>query len=234
MKKYFFVSKNNLWSNRLFARLLQNKKEGEQWFRFETSPNGEDLKKAQHTFSNPEYIFFFHHSQFIKEDLYNNFKCISFHTSNLLNGEGRGGSPIQNQILENITQTHVNAMKTCKEIDKGDIYLSQQITLQGNLNDIWSSIADVSYGMIQKITNENIIPSPQPTSKLEKIYKRNKNNVIPFKTENDLYKIYRFIQMLDGDGYENANVELGNFKLKFSRAQLNNGEILADVRIVKK
>ena len=47
--------------------------------------------------NNPKYIFFIHWSKLIPENIYKNYNCIQFHSSNL--PRGRGGSPIQNQIL---------------------------------------------------------------------------------------------------------------------------------------
>ena len=41
--------------------------------------------------------------------------------------------------------------------------------------------------------------------------------------------------MLDGDGYENAYVELGNYRLTFNRSKLNyNKSIISDVKIKRK
>ena len=46
---------------------------------------------------DPEYIFFIHWSWKVEKEIYENFKCIVFHTAPL--PYGRGGSPIQNLIL---------------------------------------------------------------------------------------------------------------------------------------
>jgi hypothetical protein len=37
--------------------------------------------------------------------------------------------------------------------------------------------------------------------------------------------------MLDGDGYPNAFLEVGNFRLEFFRSKINDGNILSDVII---
>ncbi len=44
----------------------------------------------------PEYIFFPHWSWIIPSEIYENFKCIVFHMTDL--PYGRGGSPLQNLI----------------------------------------------------------------------------------------------------------------------------------------
>lgn len=54
---------------------------------------------------NPKIIFFVHWSELIPEELYKNFLCIQFHSSNLPNF--KGGSPIQNQIILGLRQTKI-------------------------------------------------------------------------------------------------------------------------------
>lgn len=39
--------------------------------------------------------------------------------------------------------------------------------------------------------------------------------------------------MLDGEGYPNAYIKFGRYRLEFSRAGLKNGSILADVKIIE-
>src|SRR5574344_937997 len=76
--------------------------------------NYEYLKKI-----NPEYIFFPHWSYKISDSIYNNFKCIIFHETDL--PYGRGGSPIQNLIERGIYKTKISAIQCAEEIDSGDI-----------------------------------------------------------------------------------------------------------------
>ena len=55
-----------------------------------------------------------------------------------------------------------------------------------------------------------------------------------FNLEN-IEQIYDYIRMLDADGYLNAFLEFGNFKIEFSNATLNSDQkILANVRIIQK
>ncbi|EKA7211524.1 methionyl-tRNA formyltransferase, partial [Campylobacter jejuni] len=70
---------------------------------------------------NPKYIFFPHWSFIIPDEIYQNYACIVFHMSDL--PFGRGGSPLQNLILQNIKKTKISALKVCKDLDAGDIYL---------------------------------------------------------------------------------------------------------------
>lgn len=47
---------------------------------------------------NPDLIFFPHWSWIVDENIFTNFTCVVFHTSPL--PYGRGGSPIQNLIVQ--------------------------------------------------------------------------------------------------------------------------------------
>ena len=237
-KKVFFVSKNNSWSNFLFGKLSTLDNIALYGFNDEQFPLSIDIVQSD----KPDYIFFFHWSKYISQEIFENYNCISFHTSNLPNG--RGGTPIQNQILDGIIKTKVNAIKTCQEIDAGDIFCSEEITLQGSLYDIWHIISNVSFLMIKKIINTSLTSIRQTdlirmtpiyqTDLTRTLYKRNNNNVIPFDTEKNIEGIYRFIQMMDAEKYKNSYIDIGNFRLSFSRAGIKNDNIIADVLITKK
>jgi len=57
---------------------------------------------------NPKYIFFPHWSWKISKDIFTNYKCIIFHETDL--PYGRGGSPIQNLILNEKYNTKISAI----------------------------------------------------------------------------------------------------------------------------
>jgi methionyl-tRNA formyltransferase len=219
------ASKNDFYSNWLFEQL---KTTNNDWV-FISEKNDftvENLDKI-----NPEKIFFFHWSFIVPQNIYNKYECINFHTGNLPNG--KGGSPIQNQILDNIMQSKINALKMSDDgLDAGPIYCSENITLQGNLYDIWNMMSKITFKMILNIINNNIQPIPQEKKQCA-VYKRRKDNKIPFEDTNEIEKIYDFIRMLDDETYPNPFVNIGNYKLSFSRASYNGKKILADVVIEK-
>jgi methionyl-tRNA formyltransferase len=174
----------------------------------------------------PDWIFFFHWSKIIPEEIFENYKCVTIHTSNL--PDGRGGHPIQNQILDNIKFTRVNAICTTDKIDAGDIYCYREISLQGSLNDIWDSITYAAAELIEHCVENNPIPTTQdiPTY----TYKRRKDNQVILKNKS-LYQLYDQIRMLDGDNYPSAFIQIDNFVFNFTRAKCDGEEILCDVRI---
>ena len=222
---YILVSKKNAFSEKLFSLL----KEGNyQWIFINKKEDLQDIVSKY----NKEItkLFFFHWNFIVPKKIYNNFECINLHTSNLPNG--KGGSPLQNQICDKIKFTKVNALQMSDiGLDAGPIYNHKNISLQGSLNDIWLTICYAALELINDIIDNNIKPIDQPSGDFV-TYKRRKNNEIPFDKE-DLEGVYDFIRMLDNDDYPNPFVEIGNYKLEFSRARNNGDNILSDV-IIKK
>ena len=63
----------------------------------------------------PDYVFFTHWNWIVKDDIHQSFNCVVFHTAPL--PYGRGGSPIQNLILEGFNKAPVCAIKMTSELD---------------------------------------------------------------------------------------------------------------------
>ena len=225
---FIFASKNTIYALQLFEKLKE--RTNENWVYVTEKSYFDNLNNLEMK-NNITKIFFFHWNNIVEKSIYNYFECINIHTSNL--PDGKGGSPIQNQILDEIVISKVNALRMSDDgLDAGPIYCSQEISLQGNLSDIWYTLSLVSFKLISKIIDENITPSIQPKGNFIK-YKRRKDNQIPFESNGNLKKIYDFIRLLDDDNHPSANVIIGQYKLNFNRANFNGEKIHADVIIEK-
>ena len=174
----------------------------------------------------PDWVFVFHWSHIISKSIYSKHKCVAFHTGNL--PRDRGGSPIQNQILKGTRFSRVNAIVVQDPVDSGAVYCSKEITLQGTLSDIWDSITDSVYDLIQVCIKTN--PTPIEQVGEESTYKRKKDNILKLTT---IESIYDQIRMLDGEGYPNTCLEIDGFRLDLSRATVVDGKVLADIKIYK-
>jgi len=215
----FLVSKKNAWSDKLFSMLDNDF----NCFYFNDDSYKENLSKK------PDWIFFFHWSDIVSEKIHKNHKCVVIHTGRL--PSDRGGSPIQNQILNGVSESMVNAITMEDSVDSGDIYISLPITLQGSLLDIWMSISKITYQLIKRCVLENPTPSPQIGT--PSTYKRIRNNEINLDTKKGLCYTYDQIRMVDAEGYPNAYLIINGFKFEFTSANLNNNSIISDVRITK-
>lgn len=219
--KILIISKNTIWTQKLIDK-LQKEKLNYFYSSICSKQVIDDI--------NPDWVFFFHWSDIVSKEIYESYKCVVLHVGNL--PKNRGGSPIQNQILEGINNTKVNAIEMVDSIDGGGIYHSIPVTLQGNLTDIWLSLASTSFKLISYCIKNNPLPKPQVGT--PQTYKRKKDNEIKFGSANDLLYIYDQIRMLDDESYPNPYLDIGNFRLEFSRAKLKSHEIITDVSIKRK
>ena len=230
---FIFASKKTVYANELFEKLKN--RPNEKWL-FVTEKSYFDklnilINDSIEIKDNITKIFFFHWNYIVPKSIYNYFECINVHTSNL--PDGKGGSPLQNQILNNILTSNVNTLQMSDDgLDAGPIYCSRQVSLQGNLSDIWYIISQISFNLISKIIDEKITPTAQPIGEFIN-YKRRKDNQIPFESAENLKKIYDFIRMLDDDNYPSSHLIIGQYKLNFNRANFNGEKIHADVIIEK-
>ena len=178
-----------------------------------------------------DVIFIPHWSYIIPNDIFENYECIVFHMTDL--PFGRGGSPLQNLISRGIYSTKISALKVDKGIDTGDVYLKENLELDGAATDIFERANHIIQKMIISILQNKIKPVPQKGKVT--IFKRRKphqSNIIELET---LQKVYDYIRMLDADGYPKAYLENKFLKFEFNDANFKNeNEITATVKIKMK
>jgi methionyl-tRNA formyltransferase len=179
---------------------------------------------------NPKIIFFIHWSKIIKESLFEKYLCIQFHASNL--PTGRGGSPIQNQILQNIKKTKLTAFKISKKLDSGPICLQEDLMLAGDAEQILKKIEIKSIKMINKIIKIKKLKFKKQVGK-PSYFKRRKPLESRIDTSQILTidKLYDFLRMLDAPGYPGAFIELNKFKFIFNNIKKINSKLSAEVII---
>lgn len=190
----------------------------------------EELTKAKLDEISPDYIFFPHWSFIIPPEIFQNFECIVFHMTDL--PFGRGGSPLQNLIVQGYSETKLSAIRVAEGIDTGDVYLKKTISLLGSAEEIFLRMGDTMKAMIEEIITGRLVPKPQEGEVVQ--FKRRKPEEGNIMELDSLQKVYDFIRMLDAEGYPSAFLETEHLKLEFSRASLKKDRIIADVRIFKK
>ena len=189
-----------------------------------------DIKKIN--IIKPNIIFFIHWSEIIKKTIFNKYVCIQFHSSNL--PEGRGGSPIQNQILMNKKNTKISAFKVSKSLDSGPICLQDTLSLKGNAHEIYKQMELKSINMIKKIIKTKKLKFKSQKGR-PSFFKRRKptESEINFNKTDSISKLYNFLRMLDAPGYPNAFIKSHNFKFIFNEIKKNRNKIEARIEISK-
>lgn len=183
------------------------------------------LKKLQ-----PDFIFFPHWSFKIPKAIYNSFKCIIFHTAPL--PTGRGGSPIQNLILNGQKDAPVCALDVVEQIDAGAIYLEDIISLSGSLDQIFDRLAGAIDKQIDFICDNKVEPIPQTGSPTYFNRLDISDNELP--NQCSIQNFYDRVRMVDADDYPNAYLSFGNFKIEFRGATYHGGKITAEAKITER
>ncbi len=182
----------------------------------------------------PDYIFFPHWSWIIPEVIYKKYTCIVFHSADL--PYGRGGSPIQNQIIRGIRKSKVCAIKCVKELDAGDIYCKEDIDLgKGNIDEILMEISNIIFLKLIPFILDNDPTPVKQDGKLLQFKRRNpKESNINLNEINDISQFYDFIRMLDGEGYPRANIILKKFRIEFSNVSKRSNYLEGIFKIYEK
>lgn len=155
-------------------------------------------------------IFFIGWSDMISNTLTKKRNCICLHPSKL--PEYRGGSPIQNQIIDGIETSAITFFIMDEGMDTGEIIYQTPLDLNGNLNDIFSRIINSSYYIIANIINEKSSTGSLNTKPQNKILPAKKRRTPSMSeitkkeldelTAKDLYNKIRCLQ----DPYPNAYI----------------------------
>lgn len=216
------------WNIENYRRIVRDNNEEIKW---KLITNNEELCIDNIKKFNPDYIFFPHWSWIIPKEIYEMYKCIVFHMTDL--PFGRGGSPLQNLISRGIENTKISAIRVVKELDAGDIYLKKNLNLNGTADEIFTRASKIIFKeMIPEIIKDNIKPIPQKGEIVHFERRKPEQSKIEENIEN-IESIYDKVRMLDGEGYPKAYIKFGRYRIEFSRAQYNGKDIIADARIVE-
>ena len=181
---------------------------------------------------NPNILFFPHWHWKVDKKIIEKYLCIGFHCAPL--PKGRGGSPIQNQIIRGKKITEICAIKFNNIIDGGPVYIRKKFKLNGNANEIFLRL----YKDISKMINRLVKNLPTPIAqkgKVEFLKRRTpEQSEIDFKNFS-IEKIFNHIRMLDLDfkNFPKAFFNIGSFKIIFSNIKKEKRNLVSKVKIIR-
>jgi methionyl-tRNA formyltransferase len=187
----------------------------------------EQLSPALVEQSKPRYIFFLHWSWIVPNEIVERYECVCFHMADV--PYGRGGSPLQNLIVRGHRHTKLTVLRMVAELDAGPVYAKEDLSLEGNAEEIYIRASYLSAKMIRRIVEE--CPEPVPQTGEPTIFKRRKPSESRIPPLDSLQALYDHIRMLDAEGYPYAFIEHAGFRYEFRRAALYDGHMVADVAI---
>jgi methionyl-tRNA formyltransferase len=176
---------------------------------------------------SPDYVFFIHWSWVISKEIISKYKPIMFHMTEL--PFGRGGSPLQNLILQGLQYTKITALFVAEKLDTGDILLTENLSLEGSANRIYNRFAKIVFREMVPYILENFSSmraKKQFDGQNYKVFVRRKPSESLIKNWNQpIDKIYDLIRMVDADTYPLAFIIMGDYKITFHNATFNASSI---------
>lgn len=172
-------------------------------------------------------IFFCHWSNLVSKDILLKVRCICFHMTDL--PYGRGGSPLQNLILQGKTKTILSAIEMEEGLDTGPIFWQREVDLSGSAESIYQRMTDACWQGIGSILSECPTAIPQIGSVVN--FKRRTAEESELPKDLPIEKVYDYIRMLDAPGYPNAFLLANNMKITFNNSRLDNGKVIAQAII---
>jgi methionyl-tRNA formyltransferase len=165
----------------------------------------------------------------VESEIYKRFECVIFHTAPL--PFGRGGSPIQNLIIRGIEKSPVCALRMTEILDGGPIYDFIEVPLHGTLSEIFAKIAVCIDKLIVKICQNNLKPIEQTGEVF--LFNRLAHSDNELMSHYSIKELYDRIRMVDGDGYQKAYINFGNYKIELSQSQIHENELFAKIRLYR-
>ncbi len=160
----------------------------------------------------PDLILFYGWSWLVGNELLSRFTCLMLHPSPL--PRYRGGSPIQNQIIDGQLDSAVTLFVMTAEMDAGDIVGQSPLSLAGSLDEIFQRITEIGLGLTRKLLKEGLVRVRQDASQASYCKRRkpadSELTAEELRTASGEY-LYNKIRML-ADPYPNAYIRTSDGK----------------------
>lgn len=170
----------------------------------------DQLTQLSNMFHKNDTIFFLGWSWIVDKNIIDNYNCICLHPSPL--PKYRGGSPIQNQIINKEQVSAVSFFKMNDKLDQGKILYQAPFSLKGELNDIFSRIIELGTFGIHHIMASNPKGIKQDESEATYCKRRKPEEseiTIDEIMNKSAHELYDKVRMLN-DPYPNAFIRCKN------------------------
>lgn len=190
------------WALNIYDALVERTDDTFLLFRSKSEFNESSLRDFK-----PDLILFYGWSWIVPEKLLNDYKCLMLHPSPL--PKYRGGSPIQNQIIDGKKTSKVSIFVMNSQIDSGDIISQGDISLEGTLGNIFQQIENVGIKLTLEIIENGFKAKPQNHNEATYFNRRKKADseiTLEEITNKSSEFLYNKIRML-ADPYPNAFIK---------------------------
>ncbi|MDA8958840.1 formyltransferase family protein [Akkermansiaceae bacterium] len=208
-----------IWAERIYFRLVEKYPQHTflVWVKRKEYDEAE-LKKF-----NPDLILWFGWSWLIEDYFTTKYTSIMLHPSPL--PKYRGGSPIQNQIINGERFSAVTLFRITNDLDAGDIFVQEPIVLDGDIDVIFDAISNAGYQATCRVIEGDYTLKKQDPDKATfcKRRKESESEITSDELRNASGEyLYNKIRMLTGP-YPRAFIRTNdNQKLYIEQASLGN------------
>lgn len=199
--KYLFCGYRD-WAKSIFCLISD-----ENWVFIETT---EDLNRIDT--ESFDLMFFVGWSEILSEKFLADRKSVCLHPSKL--PYYRGGSPIQHQVISGVKESAVTLFIMNDKLDEGDIVYQEEISLSGDIDDIFNEIIEVGAKGIRSVANsfeKSELKAIEQEKHIYKPYRRRKPSDsricasdLEYLSAKDIHNMARTLK----SPYPNAYIEL--------------------------
>ena len=222
-KLTYVVAAKGEWNAEYYEQF--SKKQKGEWYFVQTPGELDKILKK----TTPRYVFFLHWSWIVHSEIVKKYECVCFHMTDL--PYGRGGSPLQNLIIQGIQETVLTALRMDDGVDTGPIYYKKSLSLDGSAHDIYKRSGKLCWSMISDFVDNN--PTPIPQQGVATNFKRRTPEKSQISEGLSLEEVYNYIRMLDAPGYPKAFLEINGYRLEFESSKFVDGRLSAKVNFIK-
>lgn len=184
---------------------------------FYLAENQSQLEKLLSDSSKPNYIICVGWSWLVPDQIIDDYLVVGIHPSNL--PDYAGGSPIQHQISEGITNTKNSLFRLTKNIDSGPVLAKVDLSLEGSLDKVFKSLTSSSVQLISLFLDGNTertdSKNEQKIKSRKRLTEQDGNLSVEDFNQMSALELYNFMRCRE-DPYPNAYLEDNTGRLWFS------------------
>lgn len=197
------------WAVDIYEKLAEAYSSQHQFLIWKTKSEFDEFKLKQF---KPDLILWYGWSWIVEDEFVKNYESVMLHPTPL--PKYRGGSPIQNQIINGEKLGAVTLFRMNEGLDKGDIYQQLPMSLEGSLKEIFQRISNLGFSATCNIIEGNFNLMPQDSSQATYFKRRSPaDSEITFEElqNKPAEYLYNKIRMLS-DPYPNAYLKTSDGK----------------------
>ena len=229
MKKTILFCSYRDWANKIYQSLKEKYSNDIDFIYVDKSQKDKIGELAEQW--GAKTIFFVGWSWLVDKKIVKKYDCVCLHPSPL--PKYRGGSPIQHQIINGEKESAVTLFKMDGGVDTGDILYQQEISLDGELDNIFDRVTSEGVLGFERVVNEvslgnDLLGFPQDESQATKFKRRTPEESEITSTDlrkNDAEYVYNKIRALQYP-YPNAFIQFQDgSKLYLKKSSFSKGKV---------